>query len=292
MSSKCVVFIFSGWTALLLIFAGYGGDAISAPVSPEAQSSWTLTWSDEFNGPNGSAPDSTKWTYDLGGRGWGNDELETYTNRTQNAFQQDGNLVIQAFKETYTGRDGILRNYTSARLKTKGLFEQTYGRIEARIKIPHGQGMWPAFWMLGGNNVQPGWPACGEIDIMENIGSEAATVHGTVHGPGYSDGGGITGAFSLSSGQRFADDFHVFAVEWESAAIRFYVDSSTTPYKTITPADLPSGTKWVFDHPFFIILNVAVGGSWPGSPDATTVFPQTMLVDYVRVYKRSSSGAS
>lgn len=252
-------------------------------ISTDSTHLWQLAWSDEFNGLNGSPPDAGKWTYDLGGGGWGNQELETYTNRPVNAHVENGNLVISAQKETFTGTDGITRDYTSARLKTATLFTQTYGKFEARIKVPRGQGMWPAFWMLGSNSDQVGWPACGEIDIMENIGKEPAIIHGTIHGPGYSGAGGIGAAYTLPSNAAFADDFHVFAVEWDSNAIRFYVDGSL--YKSITPADLPTGTQWAFNHPFFIILNVAVGGSWPGSPDSTTVFPQTMLVDYVRVYK-------
>ena len=138
--------------------------------------------------------------------------------------------------------------------------------------------------MLGSNIDLVGWPNCGEIDIFENFGREPAIVHGTVHGPGYSGAQGITSSFTLPAGQRFADDYHLFAVEWEPAQIRFYVDSSL--YKTVTPADLPSGQTWVFNHPFFLILNVAVGCDWPGSPDGSTGVPQTMLVDYVRVYTR------
>jgi len=258
-----------------------GGPATSTPTSPAP---WTLAWSDEFNGANGSQPDATKWTYDVGGNGWGNDELEYYTSRPVNASIQDGNLVIQALKETYTGTDNVTRNYTSARLKTQGLFQQSQGRFEARIKIPYGQGMWPAFWMLGNNVDSAGWPACGEIDIMENIGMEPSIIHGSAHGPGYTGGTGVGTTFTLPNNQRFADDFHIFAVEWESGVIRFYVD--TNLYQTITPASLPAGGTWAFDHPFFLLLNVAVGGDWPGNPDSTTVFPQTMLVDYVRVYQR------
>jgi beta-glucanase (GH16 family) len=220
---------------------------------------------------------------ETGGGGWGNNELESYTNRTQNAHVQDGNLVITAIQETYTGPDGITRPYTSARLKTQGLFEQKYGRFEARIKIPRGQGMWPAFWMLGNTIGTVHWPNRGEIDIMENIGKEPDKVHGSMHGPGYSGANGLTAAYTLPSG-KFADDFHIFAVEWEASAVRFYVDGNL--YETRTPADLPAGTTWVFDHPFLILLNVAVGGDWPGSPDNTTVFPQSMLVDYVRVYAK------
>ncbi len=219
---------------------------------------------------------------ETGGGGWGNNELESYTNRVQNAHIQDGNLVITAQKETYTGTDGVTRDYTSARLKSSGLFEQKYGRFEARIKIPQGQGLWPAFWMLGNNIASVGWPTCGEIDIMENIGKEPAMVHGSMHGPGYSGGSPLTGTYTLPAG-KFADDFHVFAVEWEPNVIRFYVDNNL--YETRTPADIP-GKTWVYDHPFFLLLNVAVGGNWPGDPDATTVFPQRMLVDYVRVYTK------
>jgi len=245
---------------------------------------WTLVWSDEFNGADGSQVDSSKWVLETGGNGWGNDELEYYTARPDNSFQQGGNLVIKAIQEKYTGTDGVSRDYTSARLKTEGKFAQKYGRFEARIKIPRGQGIWPAFWMLGDDIAKKGWPKCGEIDIMENIGKEPSIVHGTIHGPGYSGGGGLSSPSTLVGDQNFADDFHIYAVEWEKEAIRFYVDDRL--YSTRTPADLPKGTKWVYKHPFFIILNVAVGGGWPGSPDSTSTFPQTMLVDYVRVYKR------
>jgi beta-glucanase (GH16 family) len=245
---------------------------------------WTLTWSDEFGGPSGSPVDSAKWSFDIGGNGWGNNELETYTSRTANSHLEDGLLVIKALKETLTGPDNITRNYTSARLLTRNKFSQTYGRFEARIKLPYGQGIWPAFWMLGENINTAGWPTCGEIDIMENIGREPSIVHGTLHGPGYSAASGISGPYALPNGQKFSDNFHTFAVEWEPSVMRFYVDRVL--YKTRTPADLPAGTSGVFDHPFFIILNVAVGGNWPGNPDATTVFPQQMLVDYVRVYQR------
>jgi len=270
-------------TSVMLVLVACGQ---SQTTSSPRGNPWTLVWSDEFGGSNGSAPDSSKWPLETGGNGWGNNELEYYTNRSQNAQIQNGSLVITALKETYTGPDGVTRNYTSARMKTSGKFEQQYGRFEARIKIPYGQGMWPAFWMLGNNIDKAGWPACGEIDIMENIGKEPAIVHGTIHGPGYSGGAGIGSPFSLASG-RFADDYHLYAAEWEPNVIRFYVDSNL--YATRTPADLPKGTKWVYDHPFFLILNLAVGGDWPGAPDNATVFPQTMLVDYVRVYKKSVS---
>ncbi len=272
--AKCL----PGLTTLLSIaFCSCGGSSQTTPPPPPK---YVVVWNDEFSAANGSLPDSTKWTMETGGGGWGNNELETYTNRPQNAHVQDGNLVITAAKETYTGNDGITRNYTSARIKTAGLFQQQYGRFEARIKIPQGQGMWPAFWMLGNNIGTVGWPTCGEIDIMENIGKEPDKVHGSMHGPGYSGGNSLTGTFTLTTG-KFADDFHVFAIEWEPSVVRFYVDSNL--YETRTTADVPGGGTWVFAHPFFVLLNVAVGGDWPGAPDNTTVFPQTMLVDYVRV---------
>jgi len=175
--------------------------------------------------------------------------------------------------------------YTSARLKTQGLAAFTYGRIEARIQVPFGQGIWPAFWMLGADITSAGWPRCGEIDIMENIGKEPTIVHGTVHGPGYSGGNGIGSPYSLPGGQAFSADFHVYAVEWDQATVEFQVDGHV--YKRVTPAELPAGTQWVYGHPFFLLLNLAVGGNWPGYPDATTKFPQRMLVDYVRVYEKS-----
>jgi beta-glucanase (GH16 family) len=253
----------------------------AAPVNNDG---WQMVWSDEFNGPNGSSVDLTKWVVETGGQGWGNDELEYYTARAANLFVQDGNLVIRALAEKYTGPDGISRNYTSARMKTLGKFSQTYGRFEARIKVPAGQGMWPAFWMLGTDVDKIGWPACGEIDIMENIGKEPSKIHGSIHGPGYIGNIGIEAPYTLPGNRRFSDDFHVFAVEWSSAEISFYVDHDL--YAKRTPADLRPEWKWVFDQPFFLILNLAVGGDWPGNADATTVFPAEMKVDYVRVYKR------
>jgi beta-glucanase (GH16 family) len=272
---------------LSLAAVGCGSaDAPGAPApTPAATPAWTLSWSDEFDGPSGASVDPAKWTYDLGGGGFGNEELETYTDRPRNAhLSGDGSLVIEALRERHTGPDGIAREFTSARLKTQGLFAQTYGRFEARMKLPEGRGLWPAFWMLGADITSAGWPASGEIDIMENVGHEPGIVHGTLHGPGYSGAGGLGASFSLPPGQRFADAFHVFAVEWEANVLRFYVDAQL--YETRTPADLPAGRRWAFDHPFFLLVNVAVGGSWPGPPDATTVFPQQLLVDYVRVYKR------
>jgi len=254
-------------------------------LSASRERKWDLAWSDEFGGSNGSGVDPAKWVLEVGGGGWGNQELEYYTNRLQNAHVQNGNLEIQAQREKYKGQDGVTRDYTSARLKTLGKFSQTYGRFEAGMKIPYGQGLWPAFWMMGDDIDRVVWPACGEIDIMENVGKEPSIVHGTIHGPGYSGAAGIGASYTLPTGKKFADDFHIFAVEWEPNAIRFYVDGNL--YETRTRADLPQGRRWVFDHPFFLLMNVAVGGSWPRNPDASTVFPQTMLVDFVRVYRRS-----
>jgi len=271
-----------GLIAIILYFSGSAAGQASAPQPQSSQ--WTLSWSDEFNGKNGSLVDTSKWVSETGGGGWGNQELEYYTARPENAYELDGNLVIKVLREKYKGADGVSRRYTSARLKTLGKFAQAYGRFEARIKVPRGQGIWPAFWMMGEDVDKAGWPKCGEIDVMENIGKEPVLVHGTIHGPGYSGGKGIGAPFSFTPPQAFADDFHVYAVEWEPNTIRFYVDEHL--YETRTASGLPPGTKWVYDHPFFMLLNVAVGGPWGGIPDASSVFPQTMLVDYVRVYRR------
>jgi len=247
---------------------------------------WTLAWSDEFTGAAGAAVDTTRWVADTGGQGWGNQERQYYTPGPENAsLDGGGNLVITARTSTDSSRRcwyGVC-GYTSARLKTKGRFETAYGRFEARLRVPRGQGIWPAFWMLGANIDQVGWPQSGEIDVMENIGREPNIVHGTVHGPGYSGANGIGGAYTLTTAE-FADDFHVFTVEWTPGQIRWLIDG--TEYRRLTPAGIPSGATWVFDHPFFMLLNVAVGGAWPGDPDATTPLPQQMVVDYVRVYRR------
>lgn len=259
--------------------------ALAAPARAQG---WKLTWADEFNGRTGAGIDEAKWTAETGGGGWGNRELQFYTARLRNASMDGrGSLAIRAYKETPPPGAECWYGpclYTSARLITKRKFEQQYGRFEARLRLPAGQGLWPAFWMLGADIDRVGWPACGEIDIMENIGREPGTVHGTLHGPGYSGAQGVGAPYALPAGRRFADSFHTFAVEWEPRAIRWYVDGQL--FQTRTPADLPAGARWVFDRPFFLILNVAVGGNWPGGPDATTSFPQTLLVDYVRVYRR------
>lgn len=245
----------------------------------EVEAKYGLIWQDEFEGPAGQLPNPEKWQFDVG-TDWGNAQLEYDTDRAENvSLDGEGHLAITAREEEYAGQ-----SYTAGRIKTKDLFERTHGRFEARIKLPIGQGIWPAFWLLGSDIEQVGWPQCGEIDIMENIGSEPSVIHGTVHGPGYAGASGISKLFRLPDAQRFADDFHEFAVEWEPEEIRWFVDGEE--YYNL-PARRVLG-EWVYDHPFFIILNVAVGGQWPGYPDETTIFPQQMLVDYVRIYEKSS----
>ncbi|MGL4400193.1 MAG: family 16 glycosylhydrolase [Luteolibacter sp.] len=256
---------------VLLAIASCGMDAKAQAIPGR-----TLLWADEFTQADGTRPDSAKWGYDIGGSGWGNNELQHYTSRTENARIEGGQLVIEARKENFEGRA-----YTSARLLTRDKVSWTYGRIEARIKVAKGQGIWPAFWMLGTNIGSVGWPLCGEIDIMENIGREPSTLYGTLHGPGYSGGGGISGNTVLA-GAALGDDFHVYAIEWEENRIRWFLDGQQ--FFSLTPANLPNGSAWVFNAPQFLILNVAVGGNWPGSPNDSTVFPQRMTVDYVRVY--------
>jgi beta-glucanase (GH16 family) len=271
-----------------ILVAGCASATTNGSVTPpNTPTGWTLVWSDEFNGSAGASFDRGKWVADTGGAGWGNQEREFYTTRSENiVLDGSGHLVITARAEPATSNYSCWYGkcgYTSARIKTKGLFAQTYGRFEARIRIPRGQGLWPAFWMLGDNIDAVGWPQSGEIDIMENIGREPATVHGTMHGPGYSGAGGIGGPYNLTRG-AFADDFHVYAVEWSADLIRWLVDDFE--YFRTTPGSIPSGKSWVYDHAFFLLLNVAVGGAWPNDPDATTTFPQTMVIDYVRVLRK------
>ncbi|WP_036961472.1 glycoside hydrolase family 16 protein [Promicromonospora kroppenstedtii] len=258
-------------------------DAGAAPAEAQAAPAAVaaLTWSDEFNGAAGSAPNAANWNHETGAGGWGNNELQNYVNSRQNsALDGNGNLVITARQDGSGG-------YTSARLTTKGKVQPQYGRLEARIKIPRGQGIWPAFWMLGGQFPGTPWPNSGEIDIMENIGREPHLVHGTLHGPGYSGGNPITGQYMHPQGWSFADDFHTFAVDWSPNSITWLVDGNA--YQTFTPANT-GGNPWVFNQPFFFILNVAVGGNWPGYPDGSTQFPQQMIVDYVRVYDSQGGG--
>ena len=247
--------------------------------TPTATSSpWKLVWDSEFNGPAGAPPDSSKWSPITGGEGWGNQQLDYDTNN-QNVYQDgQGNLVIEARK----GNPGNYScwygpcTYTSGQISTQGHFSFTYGLIEARIKIPAGQGLWSAFWLLGANYPKVNWPECGEIDVMENIGNEPNIIYGTVHGPGYSSGN-----YKLPSG-IFADGFHTFALQWDPNHLYFIVDGIT--YHTVTRTSFPKTSDWVYDHAFNIILNLPVGGSWPGNPNASTHFPQQMLVSYVKVY--------
>jgi beta-glucanase (GH16 family) len=241
---------------------------------------WTLVWQDDFDGAAGAPPDPAYWDYDVGGGGWGNAQLEFDTARPANvSLDGQGHLAITARAETYGGRD-----YTSARIVTRGRFEQSLGRWEARIRLPTGRGIWPAFWLLGADYPDAGWPACGEIDVMELRGQEPGVAHGSLHFPGYSGGSAITASYACAGGAGtpacpFDQDFHVYAVEVESGRITFEVDGAI--YQRIDRSSLPSGTPWPFDRPFFVILNVAVGGAYVGAPDVSTVFPQTMLVDRV-----------
>lgn len=237
--------------------------------------SWTLTWSDEFDGAAGESPNPDNWAYDLGTgeNGWGNAELQSYTDKPENvSLDGEGNLVITAIR---TGS-----SFTSARINTGTLFSQTYGRFEARLKTPFGPGLWPAFWMLGANILEVGWPQCGEIDIMELRGQEPNIAFGSLHGPGYSAGESITGYYPLEDG-RFDTEFHVYAIEWFEDRIDFFIDDFL--YQRVTKEDVPG--DWVYDQPFFLILNVAVGGTLVGFPSGQTPFPQKMTVDYVRVYQ-------
>ena len=259
---------------------------------------WKLTWSDEFNGPDGSAPDPTYWSHDVGGTGWGNSELEYYTDGASNTYQEGGNLVIlattagaSAYSCANDGAPGPCQ-YTSGRIVTESRggnkgFSQTYGRFEARMKLPSGAGLWPAFWMLGTNIETVSWPACGEIDVMENLGQDPTTIYGHLHMPQTSTGNyGPGTSYMLPSGS-FADDFHVFAVEWQMGELDLFVDG--TKYDSITSSSTPGDATWEFDgHPFFVVLNLAVGSkdSWPGATNGATMFPATVLVDYVRVYEK------
>lgn len=262
-----------------------------------------LTMSDEFDVEG--APNSDIWSFETGTGtdGWGNKELQYYTDRPENVTVQNGLLVITALKEEYNGA-----SYTSARLITKGKFKQAYGRFEARIKVPGGSGLWPAFWLLGENFDLDGWPQCGEIDIMEYRRQEPTKVSGSIHGPGYSGEtdpqGQVTKSYDLGN-NRYDAGFHVFGIEWGPEYINYYIDDVL--YNQITPSDIevtPADVvytlndaveaveatdvtgDWVFNKPFYIIINLAVGGNFPGNPDDGETFPQNMLVDYVRVYNQ------
>lgn len=242
------------------------------------KAAWDLVWQDEFSGPAGQSPDPSRWQFDVG-TDWGNAQLEFDTARPENvSMDGSGNLAITARRESYQGQD-----YTSGRINTRERFEQTGGRFEARMRMPRGRGLWPAFWLLGSNFATISWPGCGEIDILEYRGQEPNVLHGSLHGPGYSGGGAVTNSYSVP-GATLDSDFHLYAVEWSSNRITWSVDDHV--FFTATTASLPGGAQWVFDHPFFIILDLAVGGGFVGPPDANTVFPQQLLVDYVRVYRR------
>ncbi|MCO5725849.1 glycoside hydrolase family 16 protein [Robiginitalea sp. 2V75] len=237
-----------------------------------------LTMQDEFDTDGPPNPDI--WNFDIGTgqNGWGNNELQYYTDRPENVTVNNGYLIITARQESFEGS-----NYTSARLVTKNKFEQRYGRFEARMRLPYGQGMWPAFWMLGADIDTNPWPGCGEIDIMENKGRTPSIVSSAVHGPGYSAGQAIFKEYDFVN-DRVDTGFHVYGIEWGPGYINFYVDDVL--YNQITPEDVTG--EWVFDNgPFFLLLNLAVGGTFDGPPNAETVFPQSIVVDYVRVYKNN-----
>jgi beta-glucanase (GH16 family) len=259
------------------------GIAVSKPQAAEGGSP-RLVWADEFNGPEGAAPDPSKWTFDVGGNGWGNNELQYYTARRSNAsLDGQGDLVITARAERYRGADGVERNYTSARLQTLEKVEFTYGLMEAHIQVPAGTGLAPAFWTLGNDAYkgEEGWPGCGEIDAMEVLGSEPNVLNGTLHGPWPSAPNGIGG--EVESTAPLSAGFHTYGVRWEPDQISFLLDGSV--YKTVERTDLPPGSAWPFQHPNFLLLNLAVGGEWPGSPNASTQFPARMVVDWVRVWQ-------
>jgi beta-glucanase (GH16 family) len=234
---------------------------------------WQLVWSDEFEG---TALDSTKWSVDTG-NDFGTGQQDYDTARTQNITVTNGQLALTALSESYEGA-----SYTSGRIESSGKFQQAYGRFEASIQLPQGQGMWPAFWLLGDDFATDGWPQCGEIDIMESRGSDPNAVVGSLHGPG---GDNLSSGFALPGGASFAAGFHQFAVEWEPGVVRWYVDNQL--YDTQSADTLPDSQPWVFDHPFFIIVDLAVGGQFGGNVNSSTMFPQAMLVDYVHVYARA-----
>jgi beta-glucanase (GH16 family) len=280
--------------ATALLVCGLVQQAVP-PASPAAAAAApaaaAATFTDDFDGAAGSAVDSSKWGYETGDN-VNNHEREYYTSGTRNAAMDgQGHLVITARRENpanYQCWYGTCQ-YTSARLSTPQKFTQAYGHFETRMKLPRGQGMWPAFWLLGDDIGSVGWPGSGEIDVMENVGFEPGSVHGTIHGPGYSGSAGIGAGYTLPNGQSFADGFHTFAIDWAPDSITCSVDGHA--YETRTPADL-GGNRWVFDHPFYIIMNLAVGGYWPGDPDGSTSFPQQLVVDYVHVTASDSSGGS
>lgn len=249
------------------------------PTPTSDPASWELVWADEFDLPDGSAPDPAKWHHQQGGAGWGNGELQHYTDSTNNAYIENGMLVIKAIEESMLGRD-----YTSARLNTQFKGDWTYGRFEIRAKLPNTQGIWPAFWLLPSRGRYGSGPAGGEIDIMELIGSEPYRSYGTLHYGLPAEH--TSGYYDLPDGKTYADDFHIFALEWEPTEIRWYLDdelfhTATEWFTSAKTGQFPAP----YDQDFHLIVNVAVGGHWPGSPDETSTFPQMMYVDYVRVYQ-------
>jgi beta-glucanase (GH16 family) len=246
----------------------------SGYTAPDSYAGMKLTWSDEFSG---KTLDNESWTCETGGGGWGNNELENYTSGVKNSFLSNGYLILEARKEKSGGN-----NYTSARIISKDKKTFTCGRIDIRARLPKGKGIWPALWMLGNNISQTPWPACGEIDIMELLGDNPRIAYGTMHWGNAGSGSiHIGGNYTLSPGD-FSEKFHVFSLKWEVDNLAFLVDDITyfTGNKSQVTGNYP------FDKPFFFIMNVAVGGNWPGNPDATTSFPQRMIVDYVRVYQK------
>jgi hypothetical protein len=250
-------------------------DDTSGYYSPLSYPGKSMVWSDEFSQ---NSLDMNSWNYETGGY-WYNNELQYYREGTNNTTIQNGKLVITAKKETYQNRE-----HTSARLTTEGKVEYKYGRIDVRGKFPKGQGIWPAIWLLGDDHSSVGWPACGELDMVELLGHTPQTVHGSInYGPqGNSWAYTKTTTYTLP-GEDFSDKYHVFSILWEENSIKYYVDDNL--YTTYTPNNIVSGQVWRFNHPFFFILNVAVGGDWPGNPDQTTTFPQQMLIDYIRVFQ-------
>lgn len=270
-----------------LLGCGGGAGHSAEPKGPAAPAGWTLVWSDEFNAAAGSPPNPSHWSDDLGNAeagGWGNHELQYYTAAPKNAFHDgSGHLVLRAEKAANPGPcwNNSPCAYTSARILTRDKVSYTYGKVEARIKVPAGVGLWPAFWSLGAGPLP--WPQLGELDIMEYVGKEPKATYGTAHGPGYSAGAGIGQPRHFST--PVADGFHVFTLIKRPNEVIWQVDG--IEYHRITPASLPAGAPWVFERPFFLILNLAVGGDWPGAPDASTVFPASLLVDWVRIYKES-----
>jgi beta-glucanase (GH16 family) len=256
----------------------------------EPSQGWVEVWRDDFDGPAQSAPDAMRWNVEIRPSGQ-NMELDYDTDDRKNSFLDGGgNLVIQALQEQYVDAGGVqsAQPYTSARLNTHGKLDQTYGKFEARIKLPQGgKGIWPAFWMLGDNISEAGWPECGEVDILEMRGSSPASIISSLHGPGYSKGESFHDHFDLASG-AYGDDFHVFTFEWTADGVRWLVDGQEFYVKTVKGVE-SSGRKWVYDHPFFILLNLAVGGIFDGPPAAATVLPQQMLVDYVSVSQLAPS---